>query len=69
MQQRQKLTKQGVRDLNGFQKNGRRTPDTQVCPHDYDHDPECTGCYAQQLGAAPHASHRYVCKLCGDVLR
>lgn len=59
-----RLTKQGVRDLNDPPKNKRAVPQSATCMHEFEHDRECTGCWAEQFGGFDRASHHYKCRKC-----
>lgn len=60
------FTKQGVRNLNDPPKNNRKVKQTQGCFHDYQHDRECTGCWAENFGGYERASHTETCTKCGN---
>jgi hypothetical protein len=66
---RMKLTRQGVRDLNGPPKNQRERPETVTCFHEFDHDRECVGCWAENFGgySLGQATHDEICRRCGKV--
>jgi len=60
------LTKQGVRNLNDPQRNSRKVTKVETCFHEWEHERECVGCWAEQFGGYEHADHHEVCRRCGD---
>jgi hypothetical protein len=59
-----KVTRQGVRDLNGPTLNNRKLKDP--CFHEFEHDRECSGCWAEQFGGYDKAPHTYICRRCKE---
>lgn len=59
------LTRQGVRNLDGKPRNGRRAPASATCFHDWRHARDCIGCDADPLDDyAGRVVHEEACSKC-----
>ncbi len=60
-------TKQGLRNLDGPQRNARVVTKDEACIHDYRHNGmmSCIGCLALLSGGEGRPLHDYRCTRCG----
>ena len=60
-----KLTHQGVRNLNDPPVNARQISNKDICMHSWKHDPACTACEARYLPRAEELRCSEKCSKCG----